>query len=137
MQYRYRKTLIALTERMRKFLGRKMDPHQAFLRTQIHMVDLADAYIDLIVFRSFKRKIESCEEKELIPVLTKLCQLYALENIYQNGRWYLENDFLEGVKTKAIRRNIHKLYRDIRPNALALIDSFNIPDELIGAPIAL
>lgn len=137
LRYRYDKTLITLSERMRKYLGRRMDPYQAFLKTQVHMVDLADAYIDMVVFDSFRDKIESSTDGSLRSHLTMLCQLYTLDTIYQNRGWFLENDYLEGNKSKAIRRARLKLIQTLRPNIGGLVDAFGIPDELIYAPIAL
>ena len=135
-EYRFEKTLIKLSERMRKYLKRKISPYQAFLKTQVHMIDLADAFIDKIVLNSFYKKIDSAPE-ELKPMLTRMYQLYALDEIYMNRGWYLENDYLEGSKSKAIRKVRNKLIQDIRPDINALIDAFAIPDELLKAPIAL
>ena len=44
---------------------------------------------------------------------------------------------MDGSKSKAIRRMITKLYQEIKPHALQLVDAFGIPDELVAAPIAL
>lgn len=134
--FRYEKTLIKLTERMRKYLGRKMDPYQAFLKTQVHMIDLADAYIDKVTLKSMYNKIENSEEK-IKPILTKLYQCYGLDTIQDNKGWYLENEFMEGGKTKAIRKVRTKIIQDLRPDIEGLVDAFGIPEELLAAPIAL
>jgi acyl-CoA oxidase len=39
------------------------------------------------------------------------------------------------VKTKAIRKLMNQLCWDIRQEAVPLVDAFNIPDELLSAPI--
>ena len=122
---------------MQKYLKRGNDSHQVFLRVQSHMMDLADAHIDQVTLTSFYKHIKACEDKETKKMLTILAQLYALDCIYANRGWYLENDYMDGSKSKAIRRNITKLYQEIKPNAIALVDSFAIPSELIVAPIAM
>ncbi|MFT6810432.1 MAG: acyl-CoA oxidase [Saprospiraceae bacterium] len=137
LKYRYEKSMIKLSERMRKYLKRRMDPYQAFLKTQLHMVDVADAYIDHLVSDNFVKAIKGCENEALVPVLKKLYQLYGLSTIYSNGRWYLENDYMEGNQSKAIRKIRNKIIQDLRPSIGKLVDSFGIPDELIAAPIAL
>ncbi len=134
--YRLEKSLIKLSERMRKYLRRKMDPYQAFLKTQIHMIDVADAYIDQVTLKSFYRKIENSKE-EVKQILTRLYQLYGLDIIYANRGWFLENEYMDGVKTKAIRRVRAKVIQDLRPDVEGLVDAFGIPSELIAAPIAL
>lgn len=134
-EFRYEKTLIKLSERMRKYLGRKMDPYQAFLKTQVHMVDLADAYIDKITLKSMYQKIEGSDDS-VKPILTRLYQCYGLDTIQNNKGWYLENEFFEGNKSKAIRKVRSKIIQDLRPDIEGLVDAFGIPDELIAAPIA-
>ena len=44
---------------------------------------------------------------------------------------------MEGVKTKAIRRMVNDLCLDLRKDAVALVNAFDIPDECISAPIAI
>ncbi len=135
--YRKRKTLISLSDRMRKYLRRGVDPFQAFLRVQIHTIDLAGAFIDQVCLKSFYNRLEQCEDSDTKKALSKLGQLYGLETIIEHKGWYLENDYIDGSKTKAIRRVISKLYKEIKPDVLGFIDAFAIPEELISAPIAL
>jgi len=133
--FRYEKSLIKLSERMRKYLSRKMDPYQAFLKTQVHMIDVADAYIDMITLRSFYHKIEN-SKSEVKPILSKLYVLYGLDTIQSNKGWYLENEYMEGAKSKAIRKVRTKIIQDIRPELDGIVTAFGIPEELIAAPIA-
>jgi len=134
--YRKRKTLITLSERMQKYMKRGNEAHNVFLRVQNHMMDLADAYIDQIVLKSFYKRVDDCNDPDTKRVLSTLVHIYALETILDNKGWYLEADYMEGSKTKAIRRLITKLYSEIKPEALGLLDAFAIPDELVKAPIA-
>ncbi|HET9052683.1 MAG TPA: acyl-CoA dehydrogenase, partial [Cyclobacteriaceae bacterium] len=69
-------------------------------------------------------------------ILKKLCALFALSQIEKNKGWYLEQGYMEGVKTKAIRKLMNQLCWDIRQEAVPLADAFNIPDTLLSAPIA-
>ena len=133
--YRYEKSLIKLSERMRKYLSRKMDPYQAFLKTQVHMIDVADAYIDVVTLRSFYHKIHNSPE-DMKPILSRLYTLYGLDTILANKGWFLENEYMEGAKSKAIRKVRTKIIQDLRPDLHGLVSAFGIPDELIAAPIA-
>lgn len=134
-RYRYKKTLITLSDRMQKYLKRGMDSYNAFLKVQVHTIDLADAYIDEIVLDAMYRRVNQCEQEELRTALEKLVQVYALSVIEDNKGWFLESDYMDGSKTKAIRRILTKLYRDMRPDIKAYLEAFAIPDELLGAAI--
>lgn len=135
--YRKRKSLISLSDRMRKYIKRGVDPYQAFLRVQIHMIDLADAYVDQLCLKSFYDRIDLCEDENTKKALKALAQLYALSTITDNKGWFLENDYMDGNKTKAIRRVVNKLFQEIKPDLHAFYEAFDIPDEMISAPIAL
>ncbi|MFZ1713793.1 MAG: acyl-CoA dehydrogenase, partial [Saprospiraceae bacterium] len=64
--------------------------------------------------------------------LTRLCQLFALITIESNNGWYLESGYMEGVKTKAIRKLVNQLCWEIRPDVVALVDAFGVPENCIG-----
>jgi acyl-CoA oxidase len=136
LEYRVEKLTYTISQRMRNYLRRRITPYQAFLRCQNHMLVLSSAYVEKIILEKFYLKIDAVSDENCKVVLTKLCQLYALESIQDNKGWYLENDYVSGSKTKAIRRVISKLYQDLRPDLLALVESFNIPEELLGSEIA-
>ena len=122
---------------MQKYIKRGGDPFQAFLKVQNHMMDLADAYVDQVTLNAFYSNIEKVKNPVNKKVMNALVQLYALDTIQNNKGWYLESDYMVGSKTKAIRRMISKLYQEIKPHAISLVDGFAIPDELVMAPIAL
>ena len=51
--------------------------------------------------------------------------------------WYLEHDYMEGVKTKAIRKMVNQLCLEVRKESLILVDAFDIPDTCLAAPIVV
>ncbi len=59
-----------------------------------------------------------------------------LRQIEKNKAWYLEDGYMEAVKTKAVRKIVNQLCWDIRPDAVALVNAFDIPESCLAAPIA-
>lgn len=137
LDYRYQKILLSLAGRIQKYLKRRIDPFQIFLKVQLHMIDLADAYIDLIVFNSFNNNIAQTEKEHAVKWMRTLLSLYGLSQIDDNKGWYLENNYMEPGQSKAIRRNISKIYQELRPQLAGLVEAFEIPEKLLKAPIAL
>ena len=133
--YREQKLIMSLSGRMRNYLKKRIDPYQAFLKCQTHMVSCAHAYIDNIVLKSFVKAIDTCQDIESKKALNKVCDLYALSMLDEEKGWFLENDYFEGTKTKAIRRVKNKVIQDLRPDLEGLVDAFGIPSELLGAQI--
>ena len=71
-------------------------------------------------------------ESETKNSFNLMCDLYAVDILLENKGWYLENDYMDGSKTKALRRLKQKLYQEVRPRANTLVEAFGIPEELLG-----
>ena len=134
-RYRAEVSLSAVAKRLKKRLDAGMDSYDAFIETQQHLVEMAEAYIDEIIMTQFHKAIEICESTSLKPILDKLATLYALSTIEKHRGWFLEYGYLEGKKSKAIQREINRLCREIRPDAVALVDAFGIPKGCLKAPM--
>ena len=64
-----------------------------------------------------------------------MTKLYALERIWEDiGSWRNE-DYVAPNKAKAIRKLVSQLYAEVRQIALPMVASFDIPDEILRAPI--
>ena len=66
-----------------------------------------------------------------------MCSLYALSTIEEHKGWYLENGYMESHKTKAIRRMVDRLCKEVRQEAEVLVDGFAIPEGCLMAPIVV
>ena len=98
-------------------------------------MELSIAYVERVVIEQFAIAVRKTEDAECKAMLQKLFQLYALHTIDGHKGWYLENDYMNGAKTKAIRRLVGKLNKEVRADALFLVEAFAIPDALLGAAI--
>lgn len=136
-RYRRDKLLDQVSARMRRYLAKRIHPSDAFLRCQNHMVELAKAQIELNVLKAFYRQQKQLEEGPIKLAIGRLHQLYALSTIEENKGYYLENDYMNGTKTKAIRRVINVLLSEMRSDAAAYVEAFGIPAELVKAPIVV
>ena len=82
-------------------------------------------------------QLEKTKDAGCKAILKKLCDLFALSQIEKNKGWYLESGYMEGVKTKAIRKLMNQLCWEVRQEAVPLVNAFNIPDACLAAPIAV
>ncbi len=136
-QYRDHRNLVVVSQRMRNLLKKRIDPYDAFLRCQNQLLVLANAYAERIVLERFQLVVANCKQAELQIALQLLCNLFALSTLEYHKGWYLEQEYMSGGKTKAIRRLIDRLCLDASKEALALVDAFAIPEACLAAPIAL
>jgi acyl-CoA oxidase len=135
LKYREKKILISLSERMKDYLKKRLGPYEAFLKCQIHMIALAKAYVERLVYREMIKKLDTLENSPEKKMLQKITNFYALNCIYEDKGWFLETDYMDGSKTKAIRRVLNKLIQELHPEVDALVNAFGISNETLNAEI--
>ncbi|WP_394774266.1 acyl-CoA dehydrogenase [Flavobacterium sp.] len=135
--HREKTILASAARRIKKLVDGGLEPYDAFNVVQHQMIDVAQAYLERIVLEQFQLAIKEVEDEKSKEILTKLNHLYALSQIEKNKAWYLEDGYMEAVKTKAIRKMVNQLCWDIRPDAVSLVNAFDIPESCLAAPIAV
>jgi acyl-CoA oxidase len=135
--HREKTILASAAQRIKKLVDSGLEPYDAFNVVQHQMIDVAQAYLERVVLEQFQAAIKTVQDEKSKEVLTKLNQLYALSQLEKNKAWYLEDGYMEAIKTKAIRKMVNQLCWDIRPDAVALVNAFDIPESCLAAPIAV
>ncbi len=136
--FRYREEHILSTaaRRLKRLIDDGMDSFDAFNVSGHHLLNVGKAYIERVVLEQFHAIIEETTDEKLQKTLKQLARLFALYTIEQNKGWYLEQGYMEGAKTKAIRKMVNQLSWELRQDAVALTDAFDIPDNCMNAAIA-
>jgi acyl-CoA oxidase len=134
--YRERDILTSSAKRLKRHIDSGMDSFDAFNVSQHHLVQVGLAYVERIILEQFMLGVKRTKDPGCRVVLQKLCSLFALSQLEKNRGWYLEQGYMEGVKTKAIRKLVNQLCWDVRKEAVPLVNAFGIPDALLAAPIA-
>jgi acyl-CoA oxidase len=135
-KHRERDILVSAAQRLKKHISGGMDSFDAFNVSQHHLVQVGLAHIERVILEKFIEQVDQTKDAGCKAVLKKLCQLFALSQIEKNKGWYLESGYMEGSKTKAVRKLVNQLCWDIRQEAVPLVDAFKIPENCLAAPIA-
>ncbi|MFO8233763.1 MAG: acyl-CoA dehydrogenase [Longimonas sp.] len=135
-RYRSEALLQSAARRLKKRIDDGMDTYDAFIEVQDHLVTLAKAKSEQLVFDHFHASIQDTEYDDVRGVLRTLCTLFALEAIESDRGWFLEQNYIDGSKAKAIRHEVNVLCKEVRPMAEPLVDAFAIPNACLHAPIA-
>jgi acyl-CoA oxidase len=114
-----------------------IDAYAAFSQLQPQLLELAEAYAERQVLESFLEAVADLPDQTLQRPLRKLADLFALYHLEKHRAWFLENGFMSGKKSQAITNHVTQLCAEVRRDAVALVDAFGIPDQCLGAPIAL
>jgi len=136
LRWREEHLLESVARRLRKRLGAGMEPTQAMLQCQTHLLATARAHVERIVVERTTAALAAAPGA-LATVLRPLLALHALSRLEADAGWLLEHGVLEAGKARAIRKQIDALCLELRPAALGLVDAFAIPDELLAAPIGI
>lgn len=137
LEWRRDHLLGTLARRLKRRLDEGMDSFNALIEVQDHAVVLAKAQTEYLVLEQFGEAIAGCADPTVAAMLDSLCDLFALHRIEVDRGWFLEHNYIESAKAKAIRDEVNKLCFEIRGQAIPLVEAFGIPDELLAAPIAL
>ena len=127
--------LVRLQEDLKNWWMMDLDTFDAANVMHPHMIQISDSYLDRVFLEQFQSKLETVNDGSLKEVLDKLYNLFALNKIEEHKAWYLEQGYMEGSKTKAIRKLVSQLCWEIRQDAVPLTDAFNIPESCLAAVI--
>lgn len=137
LRYREDRLLRTAALRLRGRIRDGMDPFAAMNAVQDHLLSLARAHVERVIHDSFERVIAAQPDGEVKRVLDQLRDLWILWRIEEDRGWFLESGYMGPAKSKGIRGQVTELCSELRRDARALVDAFGIPDEVLGAPIAL
>lgn len=134
--FRTEDLLRSAAARMKKRIDAKMDGFEALLEVQTHLVDLAVAHTEQTIHSAFGRAIDALQDGPEKAILEELRTFYALWRLHEDIAWFLENDYAEPVKARALRKTYEERCLALRPHVLGLVEGFGIPAEVLDAPIA-
>lgn len=102
----------------------------------VPMVNAAKAHCQAYVVKMFNSVCNRPGfDSEVAKVLQTLCKLYAVYGINQRLGEFLQDGFLNAQQADMILNKTLSLYAEIRPNAVALVDAFDYPDEVLQSCI--
>jgi acyl-CoA oxidase len=128
--------LHSLARRLQSKIQSGADSFDALNDCQDHALATARAWGERYILDCFQDAVKSAQPGPVRDLLDRLGQLFALERIEADRAWFLEAGFLETAKSRAIRDLVLRICTDLRPDAVAIVDGFGIPDKLLAAPIA-
>nr|CAA04688.1 putative acyl-CoA oxidase [Hordeum vulgare subsp. vulgare] len=107
---------------------------EGFSELSPDLLEAAVAHVQLIIVTKFIEKIE-----EDIPgpgvkeQLQKLCSIYALHLLHKHLGDSLSTGCVTARQGALANEQLGKLYAQVRPNAVALVDAFDYTDHYLGS----
>ncbi|GLC47166.1 hypothetical protein PLESTB_001388100 [Pleodorina starrii] len=135
LEYRTARMLFTLSLRLRKH-GPRLGAFHAWNKCLNHVLDLANAYVESVIYKTFLRAVAGCVDPECRRSLKAMSDLFALRLI-EGDMMFRNDEYIAPSKAKAISRLVVSLCSELRGVALNLVDAFAIPDHILRAPIGL
>ncbi|UJR86214.1 acyl-CoA dehydrogenase [Sandaracinus amylolyticus] len=135
LAWREESLLRSAAARAKKRSDAGMDAQDVLMELQEHLVALAEAHVERRVMDAIAGAVERAEG-DTREWLARLRDLHALSTLEARAAWFVENGELDGGQTRAIRKLVPKIARELRDVAVPLVDAFGIPDACLAAPIA-
>uniref|UniRef100_A0AAR2JVD6 Acyl-coenzyme A oxidase n=3 Tax=Pygocentrus nattereri TaxID=42514 RepID=A0AAR2JVD6_PYGNA len=114
-------------------LQRSISQEDAWNNSSIELVRASDAHCHYVVVELFAAKLSEISDTAVHSVLNTLALLYALHGITLNSGDFLQAGLLSVPQLSQITQRIKALLVEIRPNAVALVDSFDYNDEMLNS----
>uniref|UniRef100_A0A669EYQ1 Acyl-coenzyme A oxidase n=1 Tax=Oreochromis niloticus TaxID=8128 RepID=A0A669EYQ1_ORENI len=110
-------------------LQRRKSQEDAWNNSAIDLVRASDAHCHYVVVKLFTDKLGEVADTAVHSVLSTLALLYTLYGITKNS-----GDFLQiSTTVMQISIRIKELLAQLRPNAVALVDAFDIHDKKLNS----
>lgn len=135
LRYREQRLLRSAARRLKSRMDGGMDSFDAVNECQDHLITLARAHVHRIAMDAAVAALDGSAEGEGKELVADVVALYGLATLEKHRAWYLEAGYFEPAKSEAIRREVNRRCNHLAPRAVELVDAFEIPDELIRAPI--
>ncbi|XP_040891679.1 peroxisomal acyl-coenzyme A oxidase 1 isoform X2 [Toxotes jaculatrix] len=114
-------------------LQRRKSQEDAWNNSAIDLVRASDAHCHYVVVKLFTDKLGQVGDTAIHSVLSTLALLYALHGITLNSGDFLQADLLSVPQVLQISVRIKELLSQLRPNAVALVDAFDIHDKKMNS----
>ncbi|KAG0249595.1 acyl-Coenzyme A oxidase [Mortierella polycephala] len=113
----------------------KANADEAWNTNQAELIRLADVHSWRYFLILYQRGIEREKNKSVYPMLRKMGQLMGTFALKQHLSLFLEEGYFNGTHAKSIRQLFLDQCKDLRKDAVPLVDAWAIPDFVIKAPI--
>lgn len=108
-------------------------PEEAWHKTGVELCKASRLHVKAYLVKNYFKYVSQCTDPQLRPVLEHLGKLYALDSIQASFGHFALGNYYSDDQQKALRLGIYSLLAKIRPNAIAIVDSFDFSDRELNS----
>ncbi|KAI7753238.1 hypothetical protein M8C21_006017 [Ambrosia artemisiifolia] len=109
-------------------------PEEGFAELSSDLAEASLAHCQVIVVSTFIRRLQQdIPGRGVKQALEVLCNVYALFLLHKHQGDFLATGYLTPKQASLANDQLRTLYSKVRPNAIALVDSFNHTDHYLSS----
>ncbi|XP_075084364.1 acyl-coenzyme A oxidase 2, peroxisomal [Nicotiana tabacum] len=135
-RYRTSRLLQSVAIRLQKH-SKTLGGFGAWNRCLNHLLTLAESHIESFILEKFIEAVKNYPDENSRAALKLVCDLYALNRIWNDIGTYRNVDYVAPNKAKAIHKLTEYLCFQVKNVARELVDAFDLPDYVTRAPIGV
>lgn len=117
--------------------NKALPTHQArWNACQVELIEIARVHV---FYNAASRFVELLRDggvnPQLVPALSALCRLYVLQEFARGAGFFLRESFMTPAQVQLVHDELLAACARVRLDAVALVDSFNLSDHIIGSTI--
>jgi len=135
---RAQRVVMATAQKLQMDMESGQPQEVVFNNNMVSLVRAAKAHIELSVAETFTSCLEALKSSvspQLYTALRELCNFYCLHGIVLECGDFLEMETMGLSQIEWIRQEELSLLAAIRPNAVGLVDSFDLHDETVASAL--
>ncbi|KYQ53952.1 putative peroxisomal acyl-coenzyme A oxidase 1 [Trachymyrmex zeteki] len=125
------------TENMDRRIRSGTASEDAWNETSIELAHCAESHCRAFLVMRFVENVRGLTSvsKQLREVLMQLCELYSIYWVLQRLGDFLRFSCLNNEDVPALQARFEEMLAAIRPNAVGIVDGFNIRDEILASAL--
>ncbi|KAK0524752.1 hypothetical protein OC842_005731 [Tilletia horrida] len=125
-----------LTERA---LALRDEQKRSWNELLVDLFNMSKAHSEYVIVRQFAFAILSDDDLNRRPAIRSVMQqiflLYACHTMVEEGADFFASGFIDSEQFALLRATVQKTMAELRPNAVALVDAFKLPDYLLNSAL--
>lgn len=130
-EFRAASLAVKAATRLQNLFGR-LSQEDAWNQSTVLLAKAAVAHTEYVIMRAFVEKVENeiCG-RDVRTALQTLCMLFGTHSVIENAGDLLQEQYLTGADVDGLREHLLWLYGEVRDNAIAYVDAFDIDDRIL------
>ncbi|GFO40421.1 acyl-CoA oxidase [Plakobranchus ocellatus] len=135
-EFRAARATSEANSRLRGQMAQGRNQAQAWNNTSQLLVQAALAFCHAFTVRAFIESIKQAKfDKSLESVMIQLAQLYALSGVLRFSGDFKQSGYMSDAQIEMAQDQVFELLTALKPNAVALVDAFDFPDQVLGSAL--